>query len=158
MTSFRETTTDAAAAAVLLNEYFDQRAETFPGGADAYRRVLPRPSDFLPPSGTFVIVEDAATDIGCGGIRQLSPAADGRVRYEVKHLYLRPETRGRGTGRALLEELERRALTLGAQQLVLDTNASQVAAGALYHRAGYTQVEPYNDNANATHWYRKNLD
>ena len=46
--------------------------------------------------------------MGCGGIRRIEDGAHG-PRYEVKHLYLRPETRGRGWGRLLLDDLERQA-------------------------------------------------
>ena len=94
-------------------------------------------------------------DVGCGGIRRIEDGPDGAVRYEVKHLWLQPHTRGLGHGRALLAELERRALLLGAIELVLDTNASLEAAGGLYRSSGYVDVEPYNDNPNANVWLRK---
>jgi ribosomal protein S18 acetylase RimI-like enzyme len=79
------------------------------------------------------------------------------VRYEVKHLWIQPHLRGRGIGKALLAELERRATEFGASEVVLDTNAALVEAGGLYRSSGYTEVPPYNDNPNATHWYRKAL-
>lgn len=105
-------------------------------------------------------VDDVALDVAdalaCGGVRRLEPGADGRVRYEVKHLFVRPVARGRGLGRLVLAELERRAIDLGAEQLVLDTNDSLEAAGGLYRAAGYSLIEPYNDNPNATAWYGKN--
>jgi ribosomal protein S18 acetylase RimI-like enzyme len=75
----------------------------------------------------------------------------------VKQLWLTPAARGRGAGRRLLEELERHALELGAQELVLDTNASLEAAGGLYRSAGFIPIEPYNANPNATHWYGKRV-
>ena len=81
----------------------------------------------------------------------------GAVRFEAKHLWLQPQVRGRGWGGLLLAELEKRARDFGAAELVLDTNASLEAAGRLYQRAGYADVPPYNDNPNATNWYRKVL-
>jgi len=57
----------------------------------------------------------------------------------------------------LLADLETRAATLGAAEVVLDTHHTLDAAGALYARSGYEQIEPYNDNPNATRWYRKAL-
>jgi ribosomal protein S18 acetylase RimI-like enzyme len=65
--------------------------------------------------------------------------------------------RGRGWGSLLLAELEARARQFGATEMVLDTNSSLEAAGALYQRSGYEDVPPYNDNPNATNWYRKKL-
>ncbi|HVL62805.1 MAG TPA: GNAT family N-acetyltransferase, partial [Microbacterium sp.] len=72
-----------------------------------------------------------------------------------KHLYLRPLTRGRGWGRLLIEDLERRAIALGAGELVLDTHHTLEAAGRLYAAAGFEAIDPYNDNPNATRWYAK---
>ncbi|WP_353828923.1 GNAT family N-acetyltransferase, partial [Agromyces sp. SYSU T0242] len=93
--------------------------------------------------------------VGCGGVRRIAPSPDGLERYEVKHLWLAPAARGRGGGRMLLDELERRAVGFGAQELVLDTNASLAAAGRLYASRGYAAIEPYNENPNATNWYGK---
>jgi hypothetical protein len=46
---------------------------------------------------------------------------------------------------------------LGATELVLDTNASLEAAAGLYQSSGFLDVPAYNDNPNATNWYRKEL-
>jgi ribosomal protein S18 acetylase RimI-like enzyme len=70
------------------------------------------------------------------------------VRYEVKHLYLQPRTRGRGWGRLLLDALEERPRS--ARPSSCSTPTTREAAGALYARAGFTAIEPYNDNPNAT--------
>ena len=48
-------------------------------------------------------------------------------------------------------------MNFGATHAVLDTNASLAAAGGLYLSSGYHAIEPYNDNPNATNWYRKAL-
>ena len=53
--------------------------------------------------------------------------------------------------------MENRAKDFGAAELVLDTNASLAAAGRLYQSSGYEDVPAYNDNPNATNWYRKLL-
>jgi ribosomal protein S18 acetylase RimI-like enzyme len=57
----------------------------------------------------------------------------------------------------LLLDLERRAAELGATEIVLDTNERLEAAQSLYRSSGYIDVEPYNDNPNATHWFSKSL-
>ena len=56
-----------------------------------------------------------------------------------------------------MTELVARARAFGAAELVLDTHHSLEAAGSLYARSGFTAIEPYNDNANATRWYGKTL-
>jgi GNAT superfamily N-acetyltransferase len=65
--------------------------------------------------------------------------------------------RGRGAGRALLHALESAAVELGATTGVLDTNATLTSALALYRVNGWQEVPPYNDNPEATHWFRKQL-
>ncbi len=150
MATFRESTVDEPAAHRLLSEYFESRELGFIGGQ--YRRVFPSSQTFAGPGGAFLIVESDGADVGCGGLRTIAPG-----RLEVKHLWLEPHTRGRGLGRALLAELERRARELGATELVLDTNASLEAAARLYRSGGFRDVEPYNDNPNATNWYAKTL-
>jgi hypothetical protein len=40
---------------------------------------------------------------------------------------------------------------------VLDTNESLEAAAGLYRTHGYESIQPYNDNPNATDWFRKPL-
>ena len=152
MTTFHETPVTDATAHALLAEYFAYREHTFPNAA-GYVTTFPDPALFVPPAGDFVVVELDGASVGCGGIRSL-----GGGRFEVKHLWLQPATQGRGLGRALLAELERRARMLGATELVLDTNASLEAAGGLYRSSGYVDTEPYNDNPNATNWYLKSLE
>lgn len=156
MVEFRQTPVSDAGAHALLTEYFSDRALSFPVAQGAYRTAFPVPEQFVPPQGVFLLVWDAGAGIGCGGIRRIDDR-EAAVRYEVKHLWLQPATRGRGWGRALLGELELRARAFGAGEVVLDTNAALTAAGALYRAAGYRSIPPYNDNPNATTWYAKDL-
>ncbi|WP_127793137.1 GNAT family N-acetyltransferase [Agromyces sp. LHK192] len=162
MLRFREAAVSDGDAHALLASYFAERAAGFPPEQGVYRPTFPAPAQFAPPAGVFLVVEDDGADgspapLGCGGVRRIEPSPDGLVRYEVKHLWLAPAARGRGAGRRLLAELEARAIAFGAEELVLDTNASLEAAGGLYRTAGFEHVEPYNDNPNATDWYGKRV-
>ena len=140
----------------LLGEYFDERAAGFPPEQGAYRPTWPDPAQFQPPVGVFLLVVDEQGEaVGCGGVRRIQRSPSNAVRFEVKHLWLAPAARGRGEGRRLLAELERRAAQYGAEEVVLDTNASLEAAGGLYRASGYVDIEPYNANPNATNWYGK---
>ena len=148
MLQFRPTPVTDPVAGELLAEYFGMREN----GMASYRTFRPDPATFTPPAGVFLVAELDGAPVGCGGVRMLSP-----VRGEIKHLWMRPAARGSGAGRALLTELERRAADLGATDVVLDTNERLEAAQGLYRSSGYAEVEPYNDNPNATHWFRKPL-
>jgi len=162
MVTWRDSPTDSESATELLAHYFASRALSFPPEQGTYRPTYPTPAQFVPPAGVFVIVEGEnlagePADVGCGGIRRLETTGTAVSRFEIKHVWLEPFARGTGAGRALLVELENRAAGFGATEVVLDTNASQAAADALYRSAGYESVPAYNDNPNATHWYRKHL-
>jgi GNAT superfamily N-acetyltransferase len=147
--SFDERSVDDPESHALLTEYFASRELGFTGGV--YRTVYPDPDRFRRPHGVFVVVLDEdGRSVGCGGIRSLDA-----TRFEIKHLFLRPETRGRGWGRLLLRHLEAKAAELGALDVVLDTNSSLAPAGGLYRSAGYESIPPYNHNPNADVWLRK---
>jgi GNAT superfamily N-acetyltransferase len=152
----RESPVDTPEAHGLLGEYFHSRELGFAHQNVVYTTTFPDAAVFTPPAGVFLIVDDDGSGVGCGGIRRIADGPHG-LRYEVKHLYLRPETRGRGWGRMLLQGLEDRARAFGAADLVLDTHHSLTAAAALYAAAGYAEIAPYNDNPNATRWYGKTL-
>ncbi|QWT23482.1 GNAT family N-acetyltransferase [Subtercola sp. PAMC28395] len=164
----------------LLSDYFGSRELEFTEAGGVYTTRFPTADAFTPPAGVFLLViDDDNAAVGCGGIRLLprasaddAPGGAGTaaakrergtvsdatpVRFEVKHVWLGEAARGRGWAIALMNELEERAREFGATQLVLDTNARLTAAARLYARLGYDQTEPYNDNANATNWYAKQL-
>jgi GNAT superfamily N-acetyltransferase len=135
----------------LLASYLAEIHDAF--GHDTSRAVPTTPEDFTPPNGRFLVVRDQqGTATGCGAVRLLDPTT-----AEVKRMWLHPSMRGRGAGRALLGALESAAVDLGARRGVLDTNATLASALALYRRAGWVEVPPYNANSEATHWFAKDL-
>ena len=69
----------------------------------------------------------------------------------------RPSARGIGLARRLLAELEERARAAGAPAVQLDTNRTLTEAIALYRKLGYVEVEPFNDEPYAHHWFHKEL-
>jgi len=151
MIVLRETRLADPDARALLAEYLAFRAATFPGPG-LYRPASPDPAVFAPPEGAFLVAAVDGALAGCGGVRGLSPE-----RHEVKHLWVRPEFRGTGVGRAILADLEHRAASAGATELVLDTHDSLTEAGALYRSRGFREIPAYNDNPNATLWFAKTL-
>lgn len=156
MASLRPSPVDAPDAHALLEEYFHSREIGFAHQGVEYAIRFPDAAAFEPPAGIFLVLEDGDVPSGCGGIRRL-PDGPAGIRYEVKHLYVRETGRGRGWGRMLLDALESHARGWGAAELVLDTHHSLEAAAGLYLSSGYTAVERYNDNPNATRWYAKSL-
>lgn len=96
--------------------------------------------------GTFLVARDSGgRAVGCGAIRLLDAGT-----VEVKRMYVVPEHRGAGVGRAVLERLEEAARELGATRAVLETGVHQQAAIDLYRRAGYVQVDCWGEYLTAS--------
>lgn len=60
---------------------------------------------------------------------------------ELQKLYLIPEARGNGTGRALVRFIEDRARELGYRAIYLETHSNLAGALRLYEKAGYRLIE-----------------
>jgi putative acetyltransferase len=104
--------------------------------------------------GTFLVARDGDRAVGCGAIRLLDPMS-----AEVKRMYVEPEVRGQGVGRAVMTALEAAARRLGVQRLVLETGVHQDAAIALYERAGFTRIDCWGEytSSPSSICYEKNL-
>ena len=90
--------------------------------------------------GTFLIARNDGRAVGCGAIRLLDP-----MTAEAKRMYVEPDQRGKGVGRAVLAGLEAAAKQLGVRRLVLETGIYQDAALSFYRRAGFTQVDCWGE-------------
>ena len=65
---------------------------------------------------------------------------------ELKRFYLRPEFRGLGLGRRLVETLEAEARTRGCNALKLEAGILQPEAISLYRSAGFEDGECFGEN------------
>ena len=97
--------------------------------------------EFLPPDGRLLLVMEGTSDAGIACLRK---NREGVV--EVKRMYVRPEFRGSGIGRALLETLLDAARELGSETVRLDSARFMKAAHGLYRSAGFREIEPYAES------------
>ena len=72
-------------------------------------------------------------------------------------MWVDPEYRGIGLASRILSQLEDIARGAEATVVRLDTNGTLTEARRLYSRVGYREIERYNDNPYATHWFEKPL-
>ncbi len=111
------------------------------------------PSDDLAaPTGLFLLARHGTVVLGCAGVR-VRPGNIG----EVTKVFVSSTARGRGVGRLLMEDLERRSRGLGLTALRLDTRSDLLEARGLYVSLGFIEGEAHNEDPYANHWFRKEL-
>ena len=92
------------------------------------------------PNVLFCVARDAqGRAVGCGAI------VVGPAHGEVKRLYVRPEARGQGAARHILDALESAARARGCGTFMLETGPYQPEALAFYSRQGYARCGPFGD-------------
>jgi GNAT superfamily N-acetyltransferase len=109
MLEFRHCPVDEEPAATLVKAMSDDIAALY-DGLDLSGAQMPKagPAELGPPGGTFIVGYEDGEAICCGGVKRLPDGA-----CEIKRMFVVDGARGRGVARALLEELETRALALG---------------------------------------------
>ncbi len=162
----REVSPEDPGARVALTAYvaeLDRRFVTvFRAGPTTEAERTMEVTSMTRPLGVLLLVgDDDRHPAACGGLRPIALPGDdvpGRgPTFEVKRMWVHEEWRGSGLGARLLSVLEQRALDLGGTHVVLDTSRALTEAMALYARAGYREIERYNDNPHAQAWYEKRV-
>ena len=94
--------------------------------------------DLEDPAATYAalwVADDGGAVVGSVALRDL-----GDRRVELKRMYLRPDQRGRGLGKQLLELALDWARANHMQAVRLDTSERMVAAQRLYEANGFERV------------------
>ena len=135
-----------------FEQYFAELNARFDAGFDPAISIPADARDLTPPAGLLLIAHLRNRPVGCGALK-----FHGDEPAELKRMWIAPAARGFGVGRRLLHELERHAREAGATVVRLETNRSLSEAIALYRRSGYLEVDPFNDEPYAHHWFEKRL-
>jgi putative acetyltransferase len=100
------------------------------------------PGDYAPPDGRLFLAEHEGQLVGCVALHKLESSV-----CEMKRLYLRPQFRGRGFGRALADRIIAEARQIGYRRMRLDTVEPVMKdAVAMYRKLGFKEVAPYRPN------------
>jgi DNA-binding MarR family transcriptional regulator/GNAT superfamily N-acetyltransferase len=139
-------------AAWCFQQYFAELNQRFDAGFDPERSISAQAHELVMPSGMLLIARLRHEPVGCGALK----LHDGAP-AELKRMWVGPSARGLGLGRRLLGELERHAREAGVTVLHLETNRALIEAIALYRSSGYREVDAFNDEPFAHHWFEKHL-
>jgi len=121
---------------------------------DAYRRFYGQPPD-LAGARTFLadrfkrgesVIFLAVVDGAIVGFTQLYPSFSSvsmKRLWVLNDLFVTPDARKSGAGRALLERAERWAAETGAKGLTLSTQLTNLGAQRLYEACGWTKDDEF---------------
>ncbi|MBM4040886.1 MAG: GNAT family N-acetyltransferase, partial [Planctomycetes bacterium] len=125
----------------LLTEYHES-----PGCAACFRdfegEAAWLPGEYSPPGGRLLLATWGRRLAGCVGVSKLE---DGVCK--MKRLYVRPEFRGKGVGRALAVAALDAARRLGYERMRLWTFPFMKEAIALYKGLGFRLVEVHKSHS-----------
>jgi ribosomal protein S18 acetylase RimI-like enzyme len=127
---------DALAFARLLHAFNVEFGESTPDPDVIAERAAP-----LMASGDVTVLFAGDGPDGFAELRFRPSLYTGALDAYLEELYVVPERRGHGHGRALLEAAMEHARERGAARIDLNTSVDDVAACALYESAGFTNRE-----------------
>lgn len=86
----------------------------------------------------FFLIRTNGTPAGCGGIKLV-----GSEYGEIKRMYVRPQFRGSGLAKLMLDHLAAHAQAHDINLLRLETGIHQREAIGLYERSGFYRIPPF---------------
>lgn len=124
----------------LWREYW--RSQQLPDEFQSFgEEIITLPGPYAPPRGRLLI---AYLQNDLAGTAALRPIDENSC--EAKRLYVCPQYRGRGIGRALLRHLVEEARLAGYRDMYADTLESMAQALDMYKRFGFHEMPPYSAN------------
>lgn len=100
------------------------------------------PGMYASPAGRLLLAYSDERLAGCIALRKLDSNT-----AEMKRLFLKPEFRGKGLGRMLVNAIIEEARSIGYQRMRLDTLPGKMdTAIALYREIGFEDIPPYYNN------------
>jgi GNAT superfamily N-acetyltransferase len=140
---------DASAFGRLLYAFNTEFGELTPTADLIAERAGP-----LIESGELTVLFVGEGPDGFGALRFRPSVYTGALDAYLEELYIVPERRGRGLGRALLDAAMQLARERGAAHIDLGTSETDVAARALCESAGFTNREGGADGPRMLYYER----
>lgn len=99
------------------------------------------PGVYAPPAGELLLAKRGDHVLGTIALKQLEPHV-----AEIKRLFVRPQARRIGVGKALVMAILKTARERGYREIKLDTLPEMAGAIALYKSFGFAPIPPYGSH------------
>jgi GNAT superfamily N-acetyltransferase len=133
-------TTELISAAALFRAYAAALpVDLAPQGFS--RELDSLPGVYGPPGGELLLAKRGDHVLGCIALKALAPGV-----AEIKRLFVRPQARGLGVGKALVAAVIAIAKELGYGEVKLDTLDRMQGAIALYTAMGFAPIPAYGSH------------
>ena len=136
----------------LFGEYAASLGFDGPSGSWLGDEIASLPGPYATPHGSLMLALVNGRAAGALGLQPVPegsriPGTGADTAGELKRMFVRPEYRRHGVGRALLERAADEARARCYDSLVLTTSAEAMPlAQHLYEDMGYVEIEPYRDD------------
>ena len=149
---------DNTALGTLIRSVLAEFKANKPGTAYFDESIYHLSTVFENPKSAYWVIEENGQIIGGGGIFPTEGLPDKTC--ELVKLYLYPEARGRGMGKAIINNCFEKALTLGYENIYLESMPELNQAVSMYEKMGFEHQ--CNALGNSGHfgcdiWMVKNL-
>ena len=105
---------------------------------EAVEQDIQQISKFQPPYGQLILASYEGEVCGLGSLKRINSDIG-----EIKRMFVDPDSRRIGAGRAILEELLLEAKKVGYKKLRLDSPKFMEAAHCLYRSVGFRDIDAY---------------
>ena len=127
---------DTADACMLIDELEQHLAPFYPATSRHGYSV----EKLIQQGVAFFIAHQDGVPAGCGGVQFV-----GAEYGELKRMFVRPQFRGLGLAKLMLEHLEQYTREHHIHLLRLETGIHQKEAIGLYQRMGFQSIPPFGD-------------
>jgi len=105
-------------------------------GANFEEEMHNLPGDYAPPSGRLMLATYEGEAAGCIALKKMD-----KEHCEIKRLYVPPEYRGNGIGKAMVRAVIEESKKIGYKTIVADTDLNMRIAMVVFDEHGFKQKE-----------------
>lgn len=138
MITFKRVTSDHQDFIKLICMLDQDLYSRYNKGQDAYDQY--NKIEFI---NTVIVAYLENVPVACGCFKKYD---DNTI--EIKRMFVKPEMRGKGIAKRILQELESWGIQMGFSKSILETGIGQPEAINLYEKSGYKKIPNYDQYAN----------